>query len=74
MGVGLLFGVKYPSLVDAVDAYFPVGVKNKMVLQENAHMNNFTLLVVEKSEITGFAFIDKAQGSALLRLLRSIAI
>ena len=49
MGVGVLVRVKNPGLIQAIDAYFSVGMQDVVVLHDQSHMSDFAFGVVKKS-------------------------
>ena len=53
------FGIVNSQMIQAVNANFSAGMNDVIVVHDNANVNDVAFLVVEKSQITWFAFLDK---------------
>lgn len=65
--------IKNATVVQSVNPYFSVGMNNVIVLHNYAHVGNFSFIVIKKSQIARFTFLNKAQGLSLGSLLAGIA-
>lgn len=73
MGVVLCLEVKNTRLINSIDSYGSWGMDDVVVFQQQAHVSDFSLSIVKKRQISGFAFFNKTKGLPLQGLLVSIA-
>jgi len=62
------------TVIDTIYANFSMAMDDVVVGQKNANMNDFTLFIVKKGEVPGFALFDKTQDFTLAGLLMGIPV
>ena len=60
MGVFALVTVKYPTVVDPIDAYLTVCVYDVVVLQDNAYMGYVSFGIVKEGQVPGLTLFYEA--------------
>ncbi len=67
------FGVVDSKVIQPVYPDLSAGMDDIIVFHDNPDMNDISLLIIKKSQVTRLAFFNKAQGFSLRCLLRRIA-
>ena len=65
--------IKYTRLIEEVDADLSRGVDDLLVAHEDAYMRDSSILIAEKSQISGAGFLQEIHQIAASHLLRGIA-
>ena len=73
MGVFLLLIAVDPVVIQEINAYAGVRMKDISIIQDYSHMYNLALFVVKKGKITFFNFSHEVDGVAQFSLLLTVA-
>jgi len=72
MGVLVALLIKYTCLVQIVDAYFSRGVDDTLRVKHDAYMDDFSILVAKKRQVSGSNLRKEIDQLSFLNLLRGI--
>ena len=62
-----------PHIIDLVDPHFSGGMNNFVSIEQDADMGDFSLFIVEKSQIAGTRLFQESDSFTLTGLLMRIA-
>ena len=65
--------IKYPRLVQKVNADLPRAMDDLFIAHHDAHVGNVAVLVAEESQVAGLGLLQEVHQFAFFDLLRGIA-